>query len=161
MTLPELNEDFRDLLEAFIEQRVDFAIVGAHALAVHGVPRATGDLDVLVRADDANAVRVLRALTSFGGPVEQHGLTADDFAREGNVYQMGQPPRRIDVRTSIDGVDYASIARGRVLSRVGALEVPVIGLRELRHNKRAAGRPKDLLDLALLAEAGLGEDERR
>lgn len=159
MTLPELNEDFRDLLEAFVQEEVDFANVGAHALAVHGVPRATGDLDVLVRADDANAVRVLRALSAFGAPVEQHAFTADDFAREGNVYQMGQPPRRIDVLTSIDGVDYASIAQGRVLARVDGLEVPVIGLQELRRNKRAAGRPKDLLDLALLAEAGLGDDE--
>ncbi len=161
MTLPELNEDFRDLLEAFVQEDVAYAIVGAHALAVHGVPRATGDLDVLVRADGANAARVLRALASFGAPVERHGVTADDFAREGNVCQMGQPPRRIDVLTSIDGVDYATIAQGRVLARVGALEVPVIGLRELRRNQRAAGRPKDLLDLALLAEAGFVDDEER
>ena len=72
---------------------------------------------------------------------------------------MGQPPRRIDVLTSIDGVDYASIAQGHVRARVGALEVPVIGLQELRRNKRAAGRPKDLLDLALLAEAGFVDHE--
>jgi hypothetical protein len=156
LTTPDLNEDFRDLLEAFVLEGVDFVIVGAHALAVHGVPRATGDLDVLVRAGDANAARVLRALATFGAPVEQHGLTAADFAREGNVYQMGQPPRRIDVLTSIDGVDFDTVARGRVVARLEGLDLPVIGLRELRTNKRAAGRTKDLLDLALLDEAGRG-----
>ncbi len=149
-----LNDDFRDLLTELLEHDVDFAVVGAHALAAHGVARATGDLDVLVRADAENAVRVLRALASFGAPVAAHGVSASDFATPGQVYQMGQPPRRIDLLTSIDGVSWEDVAAGRVLREVDGLRVPYLGRAEFVRNKRAAGRTKDLLDLALLDEAG-------
>lgn len=158
MSGPALNDDFRDLLFELIAAHVDFVVVGAHALAAHGVPRATGDLDVLIRPTEGNAARLLRALTAFGAPLDQHGVTAEDFAREGNVYQMGQPPRRIDVLTSIDGVTFDAVAAGKVVATFDGLRVPVIGIRELRLNKRAAGRTKDLLDLALMEEAGVTDD---
>lgn len=106
----ELNEDFIDMLASLDEHEVDFIIVGAYALAVHGFPRATGDIDVLVRATTTNSERVFRALIAFGAPVESHGVGKDDFARTGNVYQVGLPPRRIDLLTSISGVSFDEAA---------------------------------------------------
>jgi hypothetical protein len=158
VSLPGLNPDFRDLLLELLAAGVEFAVVGAHALALHGVPRATGDLDILVRPSASNAARLVQALHAFGAPLAVHGVSEADFAHPGGAYQMGLPPRRIDVRTSIDGVTYDDVDRGRRMASIDGLQVPVIGLRELRRNKRAAARPKELLDLALLDEAGVGED---
>lgn len=93
----EVPEDFVDLVSCLREEDAEFVIVGAHALAAHGVPRATGDLDVLVRPTIANAERVYRALVRFGAPVQAHGLGPTDFSTAGNVYQMGLPPFRIDI----------------------------------------------------------------
>jgi len=101
MTAPDVPEDFVDLVQSLNAEQCDFVVVGAHALAAHGAPRATGDLDVLVRPDVANSRRVYRALVNFGAPVLAHGVGQDDFAAPGTVYQMGLPPRRIDVLTSI------------------------------------------------------------
>jgi hypothetical protein len=94
-----LNVDFLDLLAALARERVEFLVVGAHALAAHGIPRATGDLDVWVRAERENAKRVVAALETFGAPLRAHGVSAADFELLGTVYQMGLPPRRIDVLT--------------------------------------------------------------
>ncbi len=148
-----LNEDFRDLLRELLDAGVDFTIVGAHALAAHGVSRATGDLDVLVRADPANAARVFRALAAFGAPLEAHGVQQSDFAAPGGVYQMGQPPSRIDLLTAIDGVTWEEVAAGRVVKELDGMAVPFLGRAELLRNKAATGRAKDALDLVLLAEA--------
>jgi len=155
-----LNEDFTDLLDALDETGADYVVVGAHAMAAHGVPRATGDLDVLVRASQENAQAVFRALLLFGAPIEQHHIDSDDFAHPGDVYQMGLPPRRIDILTSIDGVSFEQVWSNRVVTRYEGRSVPVIGVRELVDNKRACGRPKDLLDLELLATAGLMRRDR-
>lgn len=97
MATPELNDDFRDLLVAFVDEDVDFVVVGAHAVGYHGLPRATLDLDVFVRPSAVNAKRVYAALARFGAPLDSAAVEASDFAAPGCVYQIGLPPRRIDV----------------------------------------------------------------
>lgn len=154
-----LNEDFQDLLVALADAGADFLVVGAHALAVHGVVRATGDLDVLVRPTLANADRVFAALRAFGAPVGAHGVTRDDLAAPGTVYQLGLPPRRIDILTSLSGVDYDSAARGALTTTVGEVSFRVPGRRALIANKIAAGRPKDLEDARRLEHLGETAEE--
>ena len=125
---------------------VQFLIVGAHALAAHGLPRATGDLDVLVRPDPDNAQRVYRALAAFGAPMAAHGVSAADFEAPGNVYQLGLPPRRIDMLTQISGVIFEEAWESRLVIEIDGAPVAVLGRAELVRNKRAPGRPKDLVD---------------
>lgn len=150
-----LNEDFVDLLDALDAANVEYVLVGAHAMAAHGVARATGDLDVLLRASPANGRRVIEALIAFGAPVDAHGIGPNDFAVVGAVYQMGLPPRRIDLLTRIDGVSFQEVWHGRARVPYANRTIDVIGLAELARNKAATGRTKDLLDLELLREAGL------
>jgi hypothetical protein len=150
---PALDDDFMDLLVELARAGADHVIVGAHALGIHGVSRATGDLDVLVRPAPANAARVFEALLRFGAPLRAHNITKEDLAREGVVYQIGLPPRRVDILTRIDGVDFEEVWAHHLQVPLGDLVVPVIGREQLVRNKRAAGRPKDLLDLLLLDEA--------
>ena len=129
-----------------------FQVVGAHALAVHGIPRATGDLDILVQANPANAERVLAALASFGAPIDDLGISRDDFVRPDVVAQLGLPPYRIDILTSISGVEFDSAWEDRVEGNVAGVDVPVLGRASFRKNKLASGRPKDLADLQALGE---------
>jgi hypothetical protein len=150
---PELNEDFVDLLHAFAAAGVDFLVVGAHALAAHGVVRATGDLDVFVRPTPANADRVVAGLKAFGAPLAVHGVSRDDFAKLGTVYQLGLPPRRIDILTSISGVDFEQAACEAKIVDVGPVQLRVPGREALLANKRASGRPKDLEDADRLERA--------
>lgn len=149
---PTLNTDFLDLLIELSIAGAEFVIVGAHALAVHGVPRATGDIDIFIRPIPANAERVLHALRLFGAPVDSHHLTSHDLTRPSTVYQIGLPPRRIDLLTSIDGCTFDDAWKGRTEVEIDGQSLPFLGRRELVQNKRAAGRPKDLLDLELLKE---------
>lgn len=127
-----------------------FLVVGAHALAVHGHVRATGDLDIWIRPDPENAERVWRALVRFGAPVEAMGLTIPDLSRPGTVYQIGLPPRRIDILTKISGVDFDEAWSSRVAETVGELQVPFLGREALVRNKKATGRTKDLADVESL-----------
>ncbi len=150
--ITDLNEDFIDLLDVLSAHGVAFVVVGAHALAAHGVTRATGDLDVLVRADAANAERVFAALEEFGAPLRAHGIVPADFEAPGSVYQMGLPPRRIDILTRVSGPTFEEIWSTRVELDVAGHRVPCIGREAFIANKKASGRPKDLLDLALLDE---------
>ena len=148
-----LNPDFRDILSAFCGQNVEFLLVGAYAMAAHGLPRATGDIDLWVRCSEENALRVLSALAVFGAPLS--GVSRADFEQPGIVFQIGVTPRRIDVLTSIDGVEFADAWTRRVDSPIDGLHVPVISRQDLLVNKRASGRPKDLGDAAWLeAEQG-------
>lgn len=150
MTRAELNEDFVDLLTALRDEAVEFVVVGAHALAAHGFVRATGDIDIFVRASTANARRVYAALLVFGAPMAAHGVTQADFERPDNVYQLGLPPRRIDILTSISGVSFDEAWASRAPVRMGGIDVFVIGKDAMIRNKRSTGRPKDLLDADLL-----------
>ncbi len=144
-----LHSDFSDLLREFITEQVKFLVVGAHALAVHAEPRATGDLDVFVANDAENARRVYRALARFGAPLDN--VTPDDFTSDDLIFQMGLPPRRVDVITSIDGVSFDAAWEQRVEHDVSdGLRVPVIGRAAFLVNKRAAGRAKDLGDIELV-----------
>jgi hypothetical protein len=145
-----VNDDFRDLLAALLAAGARFLVVGAHALAVHGVPRATGDLDVWIEADPDNARRVHGALVAFGAPVAAMGVTREDFIRPDQVVQIGLPPRRIDVLTAISGVPFEEAWPERVTHDVQGLAVPFIGRAALVKNKRAAGRAKDVADLEAL-----------
>jgi len=156
-----LNADFTDLLDALDDAGVKYMIVGAHAMAAHGVPRATADIDIFVLAEVENAKRVYRALVQFGAPVVLHGITARDFEVAGDVYQMGLPPRRIDLLTAIDGVSFRDAWIGHQRMAYEGRSVPVIGLRELVRNKLASGRPKDRADIDLLQAVGVDVEALR
>ena len=143
-----LNPDFRDILSAFIDERVEFLVVGGYAMAAHRLPRATKDLDLWVRPTADNAVRVLRALDTFGAP--RHGLTAVDLESQGTIYQVGVPPNRIDVITTVDGVVFAEAWADRAEIDIDGLRIPVIDRRHLVINKRTVGRPQDVVDADLL-----------
>jgi hypothetical protein len=119
-------------------------------MAVHGVPRATGDLDIWVRPDPDNAKKVWEALLSFGAPVEAMSLSLEELAAPGTVFQIGLPPRRVDILTEIDGVSFDQAWPARVVKRIAELEVPFLGLEALLRNKKASARAKDIADVALL-----------
>ncbi len=140
-----MNRDFVDLLRAFIDADVRFLIVGAYALALHGRPRATGDLDVWVDATPDNAARVMRALREFGAPTDQ--VSESDFAAPGVVYQIGVPPGRIDILTQLTGIAFCEAWPERMNRPFGDVEAPFIGRAAFLKNKRATGRPKDLGDI--------------
>ncbi|HEX2502259.1 MAG TPA: hypothetical protein VHO73_12455 [Methylomirabilota bacterium] len=147
-----MNDDFQDMLAALLASGARFLVVGAHALAIHGVPRATGDLDIWVLADPVNAERVWAALECFGAPVDTLGAAAGDLARPGLVLQIGLPPRRIDLLTELTGIDFESAWHSRVVHRVGSLEIPFLDRETLIRNKRATGRLRDLADVERLEE---------
>ena len=149
----ELPEDFRDLLLELCDAGVAFVVLGGHAVAFHGHPRATKDIDVLVRADRDNAARVYRALAAFGAPLEAFEVTEADFATYDGVLQIGLPPRRIDILNRADGITFEEAAAGGDAFVIDGRRVPVIGLGALLQNKRAAGRKQDLADIAALEAA--------
>jgi len=130
--------------------RVEYIVVGAHALAVAGRPRATQDLDIFVEPHPQNAARLAQALREFGFPALAE--EAHRFAEPDRMATLGTPPLQIDVMTSITGVTFEEARAGRVVANMGEVQVPFLGPEELRRNKRASGRPKDIADLALLAE---------
>lgn len=142
-----LNPDFRDMLSAFGEENVEFLVlvVGAYAMAAHGVPRATGDLDVWVRPIRENAERVVRALMHFGAPLGD--VKTEDFATPDLVFQIGIAPSRVDLLTSIDGVKFEEAWSNRLITEIGDMEVPVLGVSDLIRNKEAVGRLRDLADV--------------
>jgi hypothetical protein len=148
-----VNRDFLDLLAAFLAADVRFLVVGAHAMAVHGVPRATGDLDVWIAPDPGNADKAWSAVAEFGAPLSSMGVTPNDFARPDQVVQVGLPPRRIDILTSISGVAFDDAWPDRVIHGIGGLAVPFLGRAALIRNKHASGRTKDLADLEALGES--------
>ncbi|MCW5892994.1 MAG: nucleotidyltransferase [bacterium] len=149
-SLADLNDDFRDLLLALVAEGVEFVIVGAYALALHGVPRFTGDLDVFVRPGEQNSARLWSALTRFGAPLQAAGISPRDFATPGLVYQIGLPPRRIDLLTEISGVTFDDAWATREPATIDGHRVDFIGRDALVRNKLAAGRPKDLADAGRL-----------
>jgi hypothetical protein len=146
-----VNPDFRDLFAALNAAGAEFLVVGGYALAVHGTPRFTKDLDIWVRADERNAQRVWKALESFGAPLGELALA--DLSAPGIVFQMGLPPNRIDLLTGIDGVEFEEAWRNRVTSAYGDQPVTVLGRSELIRNKEATGRPQDTLDARTLRQA--------
>jgi hypothetical protein len=148
----KLTKDLREFIESFLSSKVEFMVVGAVALAHHGMPRFTGDLDLLVRPSEANAARILGALTQFGfGGL---GLSVADFTTPDQVIQLGYPPVRVDLLTGITGVSFNEAWAGRSEGELDGLPVSMLGKAELIKNKRAVGRPQDLADVARLEDAG-------
>ena len=147
-----MNRDFVDMLSALSEAGAEHLVVGAHALAAHGTPRATGDLDIWIRPTRENAARVWRALLAFGAPLTE--ITEADLREPDLVFQIGVPPSRVDLLTSISGVEWTQAWEGRIRAVISGLEIPVLGRAELIANKRATGRAKDLADLEAL-EGGI------
>ena len=145
-----MNEDFLDLFRCLHREGARYLVVGAHAMAVHGVPRATGDLDVWIDPAAPNPSHAWRALLDFGAPVAALGIDEGDLTTPGTVVQIGVPPRRIDLMTSVSGLAFEDAWPGRVLHRLGDLEVPFLGRADLVRNKRATGRSKDLVDIETL-----------
>lgn len=143
-----LNEDYRDILQSLSDERVRFLLVGAYALAAHGFPRATMDIDIWVMPDPDNADAVLRALNRFGAPL--HSLTKADLECVDTVFQIGVAPRRIDIMTSVSGLVFEEAFRDSVLIVIEGIEVHVLSGEDLMRNKRAAGRTKDLADVEAL-----------
>jgi len=139
-----MNPDFVEMLSELSASGAEFLVVGAHALAAHGLPRATGDLDIWVRADAANAPRILEALRRFGAPL--FDLSLDDLSKPGTVFQIGTAPARIDILTGVSGLSFEEAWPHRTTVRIGELSVAVIGREDLIRNKRATGRPQDLVD---------------
>ena len=139
-----MNPNFSDMLSALSDEDAEYLLVGAYAMAVHGVPRATGDIDLWVRPSTDNAGRVVRALARFGAPLRD--LTIGDLERPGTVFQIGVAPNRIDILTAIDGLSFEEAWRRRITASVDGLTIPVICRPDLIKNKRATGRERDRAD---------------
>lgn len=142
-----MPHDFRDVLAELVRADARFLVVGAHALSVHGVPRATVDLDVWVDASADNARRVWAALAAFGAPLEALDIAESDFTLPDKVIQLGLPPYRIDILTGVSGVSFSDAWDGRVEDLFDGVRVPFMGRAAFILNKRASGRLKDLADL--------------
>ncbi|MCP4446133.1 MAG: nucleotidyltransferase family protein [Myxococcales bacterium] len=144
----DINQDFSDLFAAFNASGVEYLVVGAHALAAHGHVRATKDIDVWIRASSTNAPRVIAALKAFGAPLSS--VSESDFAEGGLVFQIGVAPVRIDILTEVDGLDFGEAWTNRVETAFGEQPCFVLSKEDLIKNKRASGRPQDLVDIERL-----------
>lgn len=144
-----LNRDFQEFVELFVTHEVEFLVVGGYALAAHGHPRYTKDLDVWVWVGPENARRVLAAVEEFGfGGL---GLTVEDFQATDSMIQLGHEPQRIDILTYASGLDFREAYGNRVYVTIGDVKVPFLSPKDLRTNKLAAGRPRDIADVADLS----------
>lgn len=139
------HQDFKELLRLFNKNNVEYAIVGAYALAFHGCPRYTGDLDIFIKPDLDNAKKIILSIKEFG--FESLGLTVEDFSAKEKVIQLGVPPVRIDILTSLTGVTWEQVLSHRVKDTYGDIPAYFIGKNELIANKKSLGRHKDLADV--------------
>jgi len=139
-----LNQDYKEMLSLLLENEVDFLLVGAYAMAVHGYPRATADIDIFVKPTPENAQRIYKVLAEFGASLDD--VSISDFKVSGTILQIGVKPRRIDVITEIDGLSYDEASEGKEIVEIDGLSVPVISKKKLIMNKLATGRDKDRLD---------------
>jgi len=146
----KLHPDLKEFIELLNSAKVDYLIVGGHAVAYHGYPRFTGDMDFFVRPTEANLARVRDCLVAFGLP--RDAMEREDFTVPRKVFQIGKPPNRIDILASISGVSFEQAFAGRVQEHLDGVPVAFIGKAELLANKRASGRKKDELDLDELGE---------
>jgi len=149
-----LTADFEDFLRLLNERQVRYVVAGGFAVAAHGTPRYTKDLDVWVEISPANAERLLLALNDFG--MASLGLNSADFQEQDMVLQLGYEPNRIDILTGLTGVEFHEAYPRRVLVQLAGLQVPFLAREDLIANKRALGRPRDLADIEDLQADGLG-----
>jgi predicted nucleotidyltransferase len=143
-----LNKDYRDLLSVLSEEKVEFLLIGAYALAAHGFPRATMDIDFWIKPTAPNAEAAMKALNRFGAPTDD--VSASDFQAENTVFQIGVAPRRIDIVTSIDGLKFDEAFSRSETIEIDGIPVHVLSVADLIVNKRATGRTKDLADAEML-----------
>jgi predicted nucleotidyltransferase len=139
-----LNSDYKDMLQALLDNGVKFLLVGAYAMGAHGYPRATGDIDIWVEPSAENSERVYRSMAAFGAPL--HEIDKTTFATPGVVFQIGVAPRRIDIISAISGIGFDDAHQRRQIVEMEGLSVPMLSLGDLIKNKRATGRDKDRLD---------------
>lgn len=139
-----LNRDYKEMLLLLLDNRVEFLLVGAYALATHGFPRATADIDIFVKPDPENASKLYKTLEKFGAPLEN--VSPDDFAESGIILQIGVAPRRIDILTKIDGMTFDEASEGKEIIEIEDLMIPVISRQNLIINKLATGREQDKID---------------
>ena len=143
-----LNSHYKDILLLSSEKKVKFLLVGAYAMAVHGYPRSTMDIDLLVMPDAENAILVMQALVDFGAPTGD--ISAEDLQKEGLIFQIGVAPCRIDILTSIDGIKFDDAFTRSEIVEIEGIPVHVLSISDLIKNKRATGRTKDLADAEML-----------
>ena len=143
-----LNEDYKDILLSLNEEKVSYILGGAYALAAHGYPRATMDIDIWVMPSADNSVAVLRALKRFGAPL--HDLSEDDLQKDDTIFQIGIAPRRIDIITGASGLKFEEADRNAIEANIDGLKMKILSIDDLIANKEASGRPKDLVDADML-----------
>ena len=143
-----LNEDYRDILQALNKEHVNYILVGAYAIAAHGYPRATMDIDIWVEPESANASAVIKALKRFGAPLAS--LRETDILESDTIFQIGVAPRRIDIITGVSGLDFEKAFNNAIRVKIDEIEVKILSLQDLIINKKASGRLKDLADVELL-----------
>lgn len=139
-----LNQDYKDMLSLLLGHGVEFLLVGAYALAAHGFPRATADIDIFIKPSKENAKRLFKALIEFGAPLES--INPSDFEEPGTIFQIGVKPRRIDLITEIDGLSFDDAKEDREKIDIEGLSIPIISKSKLIINKMATGRERDRLD---------------
>lgn len=139
-----LNEDYKEMLQILLNNKVKFLVVGAYAMGAYGYPRATGDIDIWVESSLQNSRMIYKSLSEFGSPLSD--ITQETFTEKGIIFQIGTAPRRIDIMTHIDGVDFPAAYQDREEIEVEGLMIPFISKDNLIKNKEATGRPKDKLD---------------
>lgn len=149
MGISTLPRDFKDFLRLLNSKQVEYLLVGGYAVGYYGYPRATADIDVWIAISEENADRVVAALREFGFAVPD--LKPELFLQKGRVIRMGLPPVRIEVMTSVSGVDFADCYARRIVADIDGIAVSLIDIADLKRNKKAAGRPKDLADLDQLS----------
>jgi len=145
-----LNKDYKEMLQLLLNNKVKFLVVGAYAMGIHGYPRATGDLDIWVEASSENSEKIHQSLSEFGAPLSE--VTKSTFCEEGIVFQIGVAPRRIDIITKIDGVDFNKAYSDKQEIEVEGLKIPFLSKEDLIKNKDSTGRDKDKLDAKYLRE---------
>ena len=145
MAAINLPPDFKEFLRLLNAHQVEYLLIGGYAVAYHGYPRATADMDIWIAVHPRNAEKVVTALKEFG--FDLHGLSADLFLKEGQIIRMGVPPVRIEIVTGISGVGFGECYAARVVDVLDEVEVNLISLVHLKANKKAAGRHRDLDDL--------------
>ncbi|MFO8053098.1 MAG: hypothetical protein R6U54_03965 [Candidatus Omnitrophota bacterium] len=139
-----LNKDYKEILQILLNNEVQFLIVGAYAMGAYGYPRATGDFDIWVKTSAENSKKIYKSLSDFGSPLKD--ITENTFTEEGIVFQIGVAPRRIDIITHIDGVNFQEAYKTRKNIKIEGLNIPFISEDDLIKNKQSTGRPKDKLD---------------
>jgi len=145
-----LNEDYKEMLQILLKNEARFLIVGAYAMGAYGYPRATGDIDIWVEGSPENSEKIYKSLSEFGSPLSE--LSRDTFCEKGIIFQIGVVPRRIDIITCIDGVEFPQAYQNKQEVEIEGLKIPFLSKEDIMRNKEAAGRDKDKLDIKYLRE---------